>query len=384
MSRLWTVGVVTLGALSVVALLAVINPGPPGVFRHGIPLHSREQRKFTPIVLNTWPFTEATQAAWNVGEGGGRALDAVHAACRSCEVAQCDGTVGYGGSPDEEGSTSLDAMIMDGDTMEVGAVANVRRVKEAITAAKLVMHHSKHTMLAGDQASEFAQAMGLRILPNLTTPDSLRMYRSWVERDCQPNYRRAVHPDPLRFCGPYSPIKPSVSERQPVNTTVQAPLLTVSTQNSPAIAHMDEVAQDTISAIALDFKGSMAVACSTNGAIHKIPGRVGDGAVPGGGAYVDSNVGGCGSTGDGDVHLRFLPCFVTVENMRRGMSPKRAAEDAIRRIIKHVPRYIGAVVAVDMNGCHGAAAHGWETFRYAYKTQGDANVKIVPVIPLSH
>jgi isoaspartyl peptidase/L-asparaginase-like protein (Ntn-hydrolase superfamily) len=41
----------------------------------------------------------------------------------------------------------------------------------------------------------------------------------------------------------------------------------------------------------------------------QVPGRVGDAAVPGGGAYADSAVGGCGSTGDGDIHLRFLPCY---------------------------------------------------------------------------
>jgi N4-(beta-N-acetylglucosaminyl)-L-asparaginase len=361
--------VVALGvAVRPAALHHLTNPIPP------------RRPPFTPTVLNTWPFTEATQAAWNVIGQGGRAVDAVHAACRSCEVAQCDGTVGYGGSPDEEGSTSLDAMIMDGDTMEVGAVANVRRVKEAVTAAKLVMRHSKHTMLAGDEASEFAHAMGLAMVPNLSTPDSLKMYQSWVANDCQPNFRRAVRPDPLHSCGPYRPYT-TYSPYSPIDPLLDGPLKTVTRNRAQQQA---VVVQDTISAIALDVKGSMAVACSTNGAIHKVPGRVGDGAVPGGGAYVDGEVGGCGSTGDGDVHLRFLPCFVTVENMRRGMSPQRAAEDAVKRIIKHVPNYVGAVVAMDVKGRHGAASHGWETFQYAYKSQGDSKVRVVNVVPLSH
>ena len=42
------------------------------------------------------------------------ALDAVEAGCSNCEVLRCDGTVGWGGSPDEQGETTLDAMIMDG------------------------------------------------------------------------------------------------------------------------------------------------------------------------------------------------------------------------------------------------------------------------------
>ena len=51
---------------------------------------------------------------WDTLEKGGSALDAVVAGCTQCEVDQCDGTVGYGGSPDESGETTLDAMIMDG------------------------------------------------------------------------------------------------------------------------------------------------------------------------------------------------------------------------------------------------------------------------------
>ena len=51
------------------------------------------------------------------------------AGCARCESDQCDGTVGYGGSPDEHGETTLDAMVMDGQTANVGAVAALRRVK---------------------------------------------------------------------------------------------------------------------------------------------------------------------------------------------------------------------------------------------------------------
>ena len=92
----------------------------------------------TPIVVNTWAFTDATSKAWHVLAADGTALDAVEQvwgcsvaavcpqACKSspparnmqgcsvCERMQCDLTVGYGGSPDEEGQTTLDALIMDG------------------------------------------------------------------------------------------------------------------------------------------------------------------------------------------------------------------------------------------------------------------------------
>ena len=64
---------------------------------------------------------------------------------------------------------------------------------------------------------------------------------------------------------------------------------------------------DTIAMIALNAEGSMAAGTSTNGATHKVPGRLADSGVPGSGAYVDSEAGGCGATGDGDVMMRFVP-----------------------------------------------------------------------------
>ena len=69
-----------------------------------------------------------------------------------------------------------------------------------------------------------------------------------------------------------------------------------------------------------------------------------------------------------------------VESMRQGMSPKRAAEDAIQRIARHYPSYIGAVVAVDDRGKHGAAAHGW-TFEYTVRsrTQNTTVYKVDPI-----
>ena len=61
--------------------------------------------------------------------------------------------------------------------------------------------------------------------------------------------------------------------------------------------------------------------------------------------------------------------------MRRGMAVTAAAEDAIRRIAKRYPRYVGAVVAVDMAGRVGAACHGW-TFKYSVR---DASMDEVQV-----
>lgn len=92
-----------------------------------------------PLVINTWRFEDAASAgqtvtlrdsslrslgfnrslwfvfvAWKTLEKGGSLLDAVERGCAYCELVQCDGSVGFGGSPDERGETTLDAMIMNG------------------------------------------------------------------------------------------------------------------------------------------------------------------------------------------------------------------------------------------------------------------------------
>ncbi|CAL8463563.1 g3097 [Coccomyxa elongata] len=106
-----------------------------------------------------------------------------------------------------------------------------------------------------------------------------------------------------------------------------------------------------------------------------------DSAVAGAGAYADSRVGACGSTGDGDIHLRFLPCYQAVESMRQGLSPKKAAEDAIRRIAEVYPSYIGAVVTLSKSGEHSAAAHGW-TFEYSVRSSSMSAVSVFKVDPI--
>lgn len=160
-----------------------------------------------PVVINTWGFKEAAREAWRTLLRGGSSLDAVEEGCSRCEQLQCDGTVGYGGSPDENGmfsvslmwwtfflflvcsirklypmntrlletirtgETTLDALIMYGPNRNVGAVAQMRRIKNAMKVARKVLEHTKHTLLVGDLATDFAKAMGFEET-DLTTPKS--------------------------------------------------------------------------------------------------------------------------------------------------------------------------------------------------------------------
>ena len=139
---------------------------------------------------------------------------------------------------------------------------------------------------------------------------------------------------------------------------------------------------DTISLAAIDARGSMASATSTNGLGFKLPGRVGDGAIAGGGSYSRSGVGACGATGDGDVMAPFLPCYQVVESMRLGMSPQAAADDAIQRIAAVAPHFTGAVFALRADGKHAGACWNW-VFQYTVRAEGDAKARVFTVQPLS-
>jgi N4-(beta-N-acetylglucosaminyl)-L-asparaginase len=318
-----------------------------------------------PLVINTWHFKGATDTAWAKITGGGSKIDAVVAGCSYCEDTQCDGSVGYGGAPDENGETTLDALVVDGTTMDVGAVSALRNVKHAIKVARAIMDYTTHTMLAGDQATQFAVMMGFTE-QSLETPESQRQHQDWMKGNCQPNWRVNVVPDPTKSCGPYSPASLTNSSYTLI------PEKDVVREKVPG--------HDTISMVVMDKNGRFAAGTSTNGKTWKVPGRVGDGPIMGSGSYAMDGYGGCGATGDGDVLMRFLPCVHILEYMRQGMSPTLACETALRKIPPFYPNFQGAVLAVNTAGQYGAAAYGW-TFTYSVRSADMPQTQMVVVPP---
>lgn len=332
-----------------------------------------------PFVINTWggPFTAATDAAYEalLSNAKASALDAVEIGCTTCERDQCDGTVGYGGSPDENCETTLDAMIMDGTNMDSGAVAGLRRIRDAMSVARHVLDYTSHSLLSGDLATQFAVENGFEE-EGLTTPESAALCKQWkTQGSCQPNYRVNVEPDASVRCGPYTPLSSlqPPDRDSPARRDLNYPLV------APAAPRPRS--HDTISMVTIHSSGSMAAGTSTNGASHKVPGRVGDGPIAGSGSYVDGEVGGCGATGDGDIMMRFLPCYQAVENLRLGMTPRQAAEDVVSRMLRKYPAVSSGIVVVDAEGNHGGAGSGW-TFTYAFRGGTMNATQVVQVSPL--
>lgn len=318
--------------------------------------------QYLPIVINTWFVSNATNAAWEeLTVHGGSAVDAVVAGCSQCEASQCRGTVGFGGDPDENGETTLDAMIMDGKTMDVGAVAALRMVKPAIAVARAVMDHTEHTLLVGDQASLFAKDMGFTV-ETLTTNKSYIDWKNWIDNKCQPNFRQNVIPNPKTSCGPY---KPKERIEQHLNNRMN---FGISPNN-----------HDTIGMIAIDKNGNISAGTSTNGLSHKVPGRVGDSPLMGAGSYAMNGAGGAACTGDGDIMMRFLPSFQAVMMMKSGMEPSLALKAAMAPIIQYYPSFFGAMIAVSGNGTFAAVCHGYKTFPFCVASPSFHEVKVLKV-----
>lgn len=301
-----------------------------------------------PLVITTWGsdgFAKATKKAVDATLVGGRMYGLVEG-LSTCEALQCDTTVGYGGSPDENGETCLDALVFDAEGMRVGAVANLHRIRDAAKVAWGVMNYTKHTLLVGESATQFAKAIGFKET-ELATNETKSWIENWKSQKCQPNFWQNVSPDPTSSCGPYEP----------------KPLLSNNYQSNQVGFKVEKYNHDTIGMVVLDLNKKFSAGTSSNGARFKIAGRVGDSPIPGAGAYANP-FGGAAATGDGDVMMRFLPSFFTVTQMELGTKPSKATHKAIQRILNVYPKFSGAIVAMDAHGRIGVACANIQKFGY--------------------
>jgi len=302
-----------------------------------------------PVVINTWPFTNATRQAFATMNAGGTALDGVEAGANWMELNPWESSysVGWGGSPNEDNETTLDAMVMWAPTMEVGAVGCLKRVKKAISVARKVMEMTEHTLLVGDDATRFAIEAGFQT-EDLHSNFSNTAWEEWVKNNHQPNYWKGNHTYPDGSQNPNATEQPR--------------------------------GHDTIGLITIDKNGDISCGASTNGLGFKIPGRVGDSPIMGAGAYCENGIGGAACTGNGDVMMRFLPSHRAVMSMAKGSNPMKAAEDAIRQIVQYYPTFQGAIITVNAKGDFGAAyANLPNGFPYSVYdgSMSDANVRWV-------
>jgi N4-(beta-N-acetylglucosaminyl)-L-asparaginase len=270
-----------------------------------------------PVVIATWKFGEiAARTALPLLTRGAAALDAALAGAQAVEDDPTVNSVGYGGLGNRLGTVSLDACVMDGTTLDCGAVAGVENIRHVAAVARRVMEKTPHLMLVGEGAKLFAVQEGFS--PEcLFTPESVA---TWAKRGQEKTGTHLTH--------------------------------------------------DTVTVLTLDQTGSLSGVCTTSGLSHKWPGRVGDSPIIGAGLYVDNTAGAAGGTGVGEEILRISASSLMVEAMRAGKSPQTSCELAARRVIevakrREVPVASVAFIALDPRGRTGAACTAGTDFHYA-------------------
>jgi L-asparaginase / beta-aspartyl-peptidase len=244
----------------------------------------------------------ALDAGFEILERSGSSLDAVTTAVRMLEDDPLF-NAGRGAALTRDGWAELDAAVMSGARQKAGAVAAVRHVKNPVELARRVMEKSRHVLLVGDGAEEFALEENFALVPNVHLRTDERR-------------RQLAH------------------EQQGTSVSDLIP----------------EEASGTVGAVALDARGDLAAATSTGGMTNKRAGRVGDSPIIGAGTYAKNGVCAVSATGHGEYFIRAVAAYHMCCAMEyRGMTLAEAAHETVHRNIRALGG-TGGIIGVDAQG----------------------------------
>jgi N4-(beta-N-acetylglucosaminyl)-L-asparaginase len=290
------------------------------------------QPSVKPVVVSDysgWEFKNggkenAVECAFRLITEGKDVLDALVAGVNIPELDPLETGIGYGALPNADGVIELDASCMHGPKKRAGAVACLQGVRTPSLVARAVMDYTDHHLLAGEGARQFARAMGFAVEDDLNTDNSRRLWREWKRRI-----------DPEHW------LDPDGDARKPIPKHQKDPGDAARYEARALEAGLSMVRDGliregsfwgTINCNGIGPNGDLCGVTTTSGLAWKIPGRTGDSPILGAGLYVDNEIGAAGSTGRGEANLYNLSSFLIVESMRRGMSPKDAGMEALKRI----------------------------------------------------
>jgi beta-aspartyl-peptidase (threonine type) len=253
----------------------------------------------------------AAQIGWSILQNGGSALDAVEAAIRSLEDDPAF-DAGKGAWLNSAGEVELDAMIMDGATLNNGAVAAVQHVRNPIAVARLVMERTTHSLLTGLGAEHFAHSQGIALCDESELLTGHELER-WKAIKAQKDFKVE-----MAFGG------------------------------AQARRH------GTVGAAAIDAQGHIAAGTSTGGTPHKMQGRVGDSPLIGCGCYADDLSAGTSATGWGESIMKVVLCKTACDFVAQGCTAQSAAEKAIGVLADRV-QGLGGLIVIDRSGQIGVS-----------------------------
>ncbi|NNC86221.1 MAG: isoaspartyl peptidase/L-asparaginase [Bacteroidia bacterium] len=247
----------------------------------------------------------ALAKGYAVLEKGGTSVDAVEQAVICLEDSHLF-NAGKGSVFTATGKHEMDASIMEGESLQAGAVSLVSGIKNPVALAKDVMQKSNHVFLAGDGAMEFAKSLKYSLEPDSYFYDELR-YNQWQE------------------------IKDS---------------------DSFQLDHSDKKDSKfgTVGAVACDVNGNLAAATSTGGMTNKKFGRIGDSPMIGAGNYANNKTCAVSCTGSGEFFIRGVAAYDVSALMEfKNLSLNDAAAEVVQKRLMEI-KGDGGLIAVDANG----------------------------------
>lgn len=271
----------------------------------------------------------ALDAGLEAARGGGDALTVAVAAVASLEDNPLF-NAGTGSALNLDARIEMDACVMCGDSLGIGAVCNLERTRNPIRVARAVMDHTDHVLLGGEGALRFARALGF---PDWD-PETPDKRAGWEKRRLQLD---AGDDDWLPR------------------------------MNALLTAH-PELRRGTVGAVVRDDRARLAAATSTGGVALKLPGRVGDTPMPGAGTWADRHA-AISATGRGELVMRTLAARRVAEHVATGKS----ADDAVREVLAFLASTVGTdtgLIAIDAHGNVGVR-HDTPTMAWGMATADD-------------
>jgi beta-aspartyl-peptidase (threonine type) len=260
---------------------------------------------------------------------GASSLEAVKTAVNVMEDSPLF-NAGHGAVLNADEQHELDASVMDGATLDAGAVAAVRHIANPIDLALSVMTDSDHVMLIGEGAEEFARGQGFEMVE-----------QSYFDT----GFRR----EQLRKIKALEDAKNAGDERDEFHSTVGA--------------------------VALDMQGNVAAGTSTGGTANKRWGRVGDSPIIGAGTYADNAGCAVSGTGHGEFFMRYVVAYNICNRVALGASVQDAADAVINDVLVKA-RGEGGAIAVDRDGNIAMPFNTEGMYRASIDTDGELTVAI--------
>ena len=281
---------------------------------------------------------EALNAGYIILEEGGISLDAVQAAINVLEDSPLF-NAGKGAVYNSEGNQEMDAAIMDGKTLNSGAIAGVNHIKNPILAARIVMDSSKHVLLSGKGAEIMAAKYGIEMVDS-----------SYFFTEKRMNQLKKLQG----------------KEKTQLDHT--------------AFLIKNELIDDhkfgTVGAVAMDKSGNIAAGTSTGGMTNKKYGRIGDVPLIGAGTYANNLTCGISATGTGEYFIRTVASHEVSSLIQyNGMTPKEALNEVLFNQIGPLGGE-GGMILLDKNGDVYWDFNSTGMFRAYKKSNGETKVEL--------